>query len=152
MNRLKSILGYAWAVAAVILSLATFMGNDAFSRVLASVTALTVSPRFTGGEIVRTIDHGAYRTNIHRPVFDSLIGETKEGFVQLAWSPAAGLPPVIREQIDYDGDGIGDFTITMDTKTGAAELEPGNSSVLPGPRTYRLRDGWAARIALRRQP
>lgn len=88
MDRLKAILGYSCAVCALIAALATFLGNDALSRALASATGVTVSPWYSGGEVVRTINHGPYRTDIHRPVFDALIGERETGFVQVKWVPA----------------------------------------------------------------
>ena len=80
MRILKSFLGYTWAVAAIIIALATFVGYNYFSQVFADVTGITINPRYSGGEIVKTVDHGNYKTTIHRPVFDSLIGQTEEGF------------------------------------------------------------------------
>jgi hypothetical protein len=152
MKKLKTILGYIWAVAAAIIVLATFFGNDYFSRVLASATGITVNARYSGGEIIKTVDHGNYKTAIHRPVFDSLIGRTKEGFVQVNWDPAAGLPSVIKEGIDYNSDGKEDFIITLNTVTGQTALAKNNSDVLAGEKSYRLRNGWAVRILLKREP
>ncbi len=151
MVKLKSILGYSWAVLAVIIALATFLGEHAFSRVLASATGVTVSAKFSGGEVIRSVNHGSYRTDIHRPVFDALIGQSKEGFIQVNWVPAAGLPKVIREEIDFTGEGKGDFTITLNTQTGEAELKGSHPSVVSLGKTLRLRDGWAARILLERR-
>ncbi|HPL64047.1 MAG: hypothetical protein PHI99_07465 [Syntrophales bacterium] len=150
MDRLKAILGYSCAVCALIAALATFLGNDALSRALASATGVTVSPWYSGGEVVRAINHGPYRTDIHRPVFDALIGERETGFVQVKWVPAAGLPEIIREKIEIDGKGKMDFAIRLDTKTGKADLESPGPAVISLENTYRLRDGWAARIELKR--
>ncbi len=150
MNRLKSLLGYTWAVLALILAPTTFMGNSVFSRTLATTTGVKVSPLFSGGDVIRTIDHGDYKTAVHRPVFDALIGQTKTGFVQVSWGPAAGLPAVVREQIDYNDDGKADFEIALNTASGATELKALNSSVFPRSKTYRLRDGWAIRVGLKR--
>jgi len=151
MRKLKSILGYTWAVAALIIVLATFFGNDYFSRALASATGITVSPWYSGGDIVKVIDHGAYKTSIHRPVFDSLIGQTKKGFVQINWNPAAGLPSVIKEGIDYNSDGKEDFVVTLNTATGETTLSKTNPAVLDIGKSYRLRNGWAVRVLLRRK-
>ena len=60
---------------------------------LASATGITVSPRFSGGEVIRSVDHGTYKTVIHRPVFDGLIGERRDGFIQIEWHPVTALPP-----------------------------------------------------------
>lgn len=151
MKTLKGMLGYIWAFLTVIIVLATFMGNDYFSEQLASATGITISPWFSGGEIVRTVDHGTYKTYIHRPVFDALIGEKREGFMQLNWEPYAGLPSVIQEQIDYNGDNRVDFLITLNTKTGDASLAAHSPSVLSIERSYRLKQGWAARVHLQKR-
>jgi len=152
MKKLKSFLGYIWAVAAIIIALATFFGNDYFSRMLAASTGVTINPRFSGGEIIKTVDHGNYKTVVHRPVFDALIGQTKEGFIQINWEPAAGLPQVISEGIDYNGDGKDDFVITLDTATGKTTLAKNNSAVLDVGESYHLKNGWAVRVLLKRQP
>jgi hypothetical protein len=151
MKKLKSFLGYIWAVAAIIIALATFFGNDRFSRTLAASTGITVNPRYSGGEIMKIIDHGNYLTSMHRPVFDALIGQTKEGFIQINWEPAAGLPQIINENIDYNGDGKDDFIITLNTGTGETALTKNNSSVLDIEKSYHLRNGWAVRVLLKRQ-
>lgn len=150
MRKFKSIMGYTWAILAFIIALVTFLGNDSFSRELASATGITVSPWYSGGEVVKTIEHGAYKTSLHRPVFDSLIGQTKEGFVQINWDPTAGLPPEIRESIDYNGDGKEDFVIFLNPATGEVKLTAGNPSVLSVDNAYRLRNGWAVRVRLKR--
>jgi len=88
-------------------------------------------PEESCGEEVRTIDHCAYKTQIHRPVFDGLTDEREKGFIQLNWEPFAGVPPVIREKIDYDGDHTDDFLITLDTRTGDTSLTAFNTRVAP---------------------
>ncbi|MEN6373409.1 MAG: hypothetical protein ABFD75_01340 [Smithella sp.] len=152
MKNFKSILGYTWAVAALIIAPATFFGLDYFSRVLAEATGVTVNPWYTGGEIIKSIDHGSYRTLLHRPVFDSLIGQKKKGFIQINWEPAAGLPPIIREGFDFNNDHEEDFHLTLNTKTGKVELQAVNAAILPEAKAYSLRNGWAVRISLQRQP
>jgi hypothetical protein len=150
MKTLKRILGYMWAFLAIFIVLATFMGNDYFSEQLASATGIKVSPWFSGGEIVQTVDHGTYKTYLHRPVFDALIGEKREGFMQLNWEPYAGLPPVIQEQIDYNGDNRVDFLITLNTHTGETTLTAQNPSVLSTEGPYGLKKGWAVRVRLKK--
>ena len=151
MKKLKSFLGYTWAVAAIIITLATFLGYNYFSRTLAVATGVTVNPWYSGGEIMKIVDHGNYKTAIHRPVFDALIGQTKEGFIQINWEPAAGLPQVVKESFDYNGDGKEDFVVTLNTSTGEATLAKNNPNVLGIEKSYHLRNGWAVRILLKRQ-
>ncbi|MEN6319287.1 MAG: hypothetical protein ABFD82_11100 [Syntrophaceae bacterium] len=152
MKKWKTILGYTWAALAIIIAPVTYIGGSAISRALASATGVIVSPRYSGGEIVRTVNHGTYTTAVHRPVFDALIGQTKTGFIQVNWLPAAGLPPVITETVDFNGDGKADFTIVLNTKSGEASLADKAATVLSLEKTYHLRDGWAARINLQRKP
>ena len=90
MGRLKSILGYTAAVLATSIVLATFLGNNYFSNKFALATGITVSPRYTGGEIVKVVDHGTYRTIIHRPVYDGLLGREKKGSFKSNGSPSPG--------------------------------------------------------------
>jgi hypothetical protein len=151
MSKIKGILGYIWAFPALFIVIAAFVGNNYLSEKLAAATGITVSPWFTGGEIVSTIDHGTYKTYIHRPVFDALIGERKEGFIQLNWEPLAGLPPVIRETIDYNDDNREDFLVTLDTITGDTTLAACNTTVLSIAKSYRLKKGWAVRVLLQKR-
>jgi len=150
MKTLKGILGYSWAFLTIFIVLATFIGNDYFSGKLASATDIKISPWFSGGEIIKTIDHGAYKTYIHRPVFDALIGERRKGFIQLKWEPYAGLPPVVQETIDYNDDNRADFLITLNTQTGDTTLSANCSTVLSTERSYRLKKGWAVRVILKK--
>lgn len=150
MKRALKIAGYAWAVACVVIVIATFVGNSYFSGKLASATGITVSPWFSGGEIVRSIDHGMYRTVIRRPVFDGLIGESKEGFIQIEWQPVTVLPPVIEDGIDFTGDGKEDFAFRLDTAAGTGALTPRNPSVIAIQTLVKVNQGWVARIQLRK--
>jgi hypothetical protein len=150
MKRLKTILGYTAAVLALFVVLTTFLGNSYFSNKLVSATGIKVSPRYTGGEIVKVVENGTYRTIIHRPVYDGLLGEREEGFIQVKWESIAGLPPMIRETIDYDGDNKADFLVTLDTATGETTVLGYNPAVVSVKKTYKLDTGWAVRILLRK--
>jgi hypothetical protein len=86
MLRLKAILGYAWAAAALILAMATFIGSDAFSRAIAG-TGIKINPRFSGGEVDTTIIRNGYRVSVHKPVFEALVGRSRSGFIQVDWKP-----------------------------------------------------------------
>lgn len=152
MQKLKSFLGYTWAVAALIIAPATFLGLDSLSRTLASVTGVTVNPWYTGGEIIKSIDHGSYRTLIHRPVFDSLIGQKKKGFIQINWEPAAGLPHIVDEGFDFNNDNKEDFRLALNTKTGKVALQTVNTAILSDAKAYQLHNGWAVRVPLKRKP
>lgn len=149
MKKLKAFLGYFAAALMVPLALFTFMGLGPVSEAIVNVTGVQISPWFTGGEVVRTVSHPPYETLIHRPVFDALIGETREGFVQIVWTPLESLPEKVEEIIDYDNDGQADFAVTLHPASKTAEWQPltSQSYGMDGP--YAIGDGMGVRIKLR---
>jgi hypothetical protein len=149
MNVLKKISGYAWAIACFLIVPAVFIGNHYFSTRLASATGIIVSPWYSGGEVIKTIERTTYRTIIHRPVFDGLIGKRENGFIQVEWMPVTELPPVIEDKIDFTDDGRGNFTFKLDTATGEGSLTAHSPSVISLDRIVRVKNGWVARINLR---
>jgi hypothetical protein len=149
MAKIKSILGYIVATLSTLIMLATVPGVMFFAEPLISVTGLTISPKYSGGEVVRTIDHGAYQTQVHRMVFDALIGERKEGFIQVNWTPLDRLPARIDEEIDADGDGQADFRVEVDTANKETTLTPYVSWVLRLEGTYKPEGSLMIRVRLR---
>jgi len=150
LSKLKPIFGYAWAVLALIIVIATFAGNRYFSHRLASATGITVSPRLTGGDIMRTDDHGSYRAIVHRPVFDGLIGERSTGFIQIDWESSGALPPVVAERIDLDREKPVRLLVRLDTRTAAATATDDKGSGMAIEHVYRLPTGWAVRVILKK--
>lgn len=150
MKILKAICGYTLAVLSVPIVLIGIMGPQfGLGELFISATGLTHSPWISGGEVVQTIDHGTYQTQIHRPVFDALIGERKEGFVQVDWVPPDGLPARIDEEIDADGDGQTDFRIEVDTANKESTLTPYVSWVLDLEGTYKPEGLLMVRVRLK---
>ena len=121
---LKSGFGTTWAVLCLVIVLATFMGSGFWERTLAKGTGIHVSARFSGGEVRQVIDHGAYQTLLHRLVFDGLLSDRTEGFVQIDWVPGKNqsLPTRLEEDFDIDGDGSNEIRIRVDMRSGKAEL------------------------------
>jgi hypothetical protein len=154
MKAAGKILGYGWAVLAIPLVLATFLGMQTWPGLLAKSTGVQVSPRMTGGEVARTIAHGSYETRIHRPVFDGLLGPRARGFVQVDWvatPPATALPDRIAERVDYDADGTADFSVELDVKANHAIVKPLRASVLGFDHVIVLKNGRVLRIDLKRE-
>jgi hypothetical protein len=151
MAKLKSVLGYAAAALSIPIMLAASLAHSPLplGEAFISATGLKTSANWSGGEVVRTIGHGAYETRVHRMVFDALIGERSEGFVQVAWAPLDALPARIDEEIDADGDGQADLRVEVDTANKESTLTPYVSWVLDLEGTYRLNDTLAVRVRLR---
>lgn len=131
MKIMRTILAYSWAVLGVPLILTTFFGMETWARKLVETTGLKVAPKFSGGEVIGTIDHDGYSTIIHEPSFDGLFGPCKQGFVQIDWkSTDRPLPEIISESIDYNQDGAADFSIQIRTQTNQFEFTARNPAVL----------------------
>jgi hypothetical protein len=150
LQRIRAILGYTWAVAALFVVLATFFGMNSWANLFVATTGLRISPWFTGGEVQQTVEHGTYQTLIHQPVFDSLIGERDEGFAQVTWRPAEGhkLPDQIVDTVDVSGDGKPDFELTLDNRADAVTLKALQPWVLSAGEVLKPHDQRAVRIAL----
>jgi hypothetical protein len=149
MKKLTSFLGYLAAAFAILIMIGTVGGVAmGMGPWIVEAGSLKTSPNWTGGEVARTVDHGSYTTEIHRPVFDALIGEHKEGFVQVAWGEFEALPETIDEDIDYDGDGQADFGICLVTAAKQAELTAYSPNVLELVGVYRLNEKMAVRVRL----
>lgn len=149
MQRIKAFLGYAIAVFTIFVVLATFIGNDLFGNLIVKATGITVSPLFTGGEVVRNIDHDDYQTEIHEAVFAGLLKPSDTGFVQVNWVKVEKIPERLVEDIDFDGDGAVDFSVEYDTKENQASIIPYNPNVIGLEDTYELKDAFAIRVILK---
>jgi len=150
MKHLKSILGYTVAVITIFVALAAFMGNTDLSKVLISKTGLSIAPIYTGGEIVKTIDHDGYQTDIHQAVFPGLISEGKEGFLQIDWIKKTKIPEEIVEDIDFDSDKQIDFMVNYDTVNNEASIKTNNPRVIDVSGVYRRKNGFTIRVSLKK--
>lgn len=99
--------------------LTPFLLYGLLSNGIASL-GLHVDEMYSGGAKVRTIQHGAYSIDVHRPVYPHLL-QSEKPFIQLDWSPASALPRHVSDAVDIDGDGQPDirvsFDVPMDAKT-----------------------------------
>jgi hypothetical protein len=149
MATMRSVFGYSMAVLSGLTMLATVPAMSALGEPLITATGLRTAARYDGGEVLRTLDHGAYHTQVHRMVFDAFIGQHREGFIQVGWVPPDGLPSRIDEEIDADGDGKADFRVEVDTVSKQSVLTPYAPWVLEMEGTYRLRKEFMVRVHLR---
>jgi hypothetical protein len=151
MATVKSVLGYAAAALGIpimVVGLLSFAGFNLGGPFL-KATGLKTSANWTGGEVAQTIDHGSFRTEVHRPVFDALIGERREGFIQVAWRPPDSLPARIDEQIDTNADGQADFRVVLETATREAIVTPSSPNVMELEGVYDLGETLAIRVKLK---
>jgi hypothetical protein len=150
MRVIKAVGGYILAALGLPIALATFFGMGDFANLFVSATGLTVSPWLSGGEVTATVDHDGYETHVHRTVFQALIGERDEGFVQVDWEPIDALPATIDEEIDFDNDGSADFRVELDTQARQAKITPYSQQVMYLEGVYQVREeAVAIRVHLR---
>jgi hypothetical protein len=140
MSTIKAVLGYTLAALGLPIALVTFIGMNDLANLLVSTTGLVVSPWFSGGEVAATVDHDGYETRIHQTVFQALIGERDEGFVQVDWTPIDALPGTIDEEIDYNNDGSSDFRVELDTEARQAQITPYSEQVMYLEGVYQVKD------------
>lgn len=148
MKKIKIIAGITWAFAGLILILILFPGIGVFSKSVSRLPFMKLNPNLTGGVVARQMISEGCTLDIRKPVFDGLIGERKNGFVQLDWR--GNIPESINDTIDYDNDGTSDFSVIINRKESKAELASYNPLVkkvgISTPTSY----GWAVRVDLKR--
>ncbi len=111
MKRILPVLGYTAAAATLVaVILVPFVFLDLFTRAFAA-TGVRIAPAYSGGDANYVIDRGKYRITVNHPVRPGSPLQRVEQFVQIAWSPASALPPVVAEEIDIDRDGRPDVRI-----------------------------------------
>jgi hypothetical protein len=146
-TRLTTWAGVIWAVACLLALPVILFGLPHWEKALAGLPFMKISEKYAGGPVLKTVDHGAYKTVIHQPVFPALIGTGRTGFVQVNWTPLMSLPPVISEDIDYSFDGQPDLSITIDTKSGRTEVKSLRDSVPARlSASCALSDSWVVRV------
>jgi len=144
------VTGWLWAVLCALLAPAVFFSFEKTPQLLADITGMKISPRFSGGEAAETIAGTGYKAVVRRPVFDGLFSERKDGFIQIDFEPDGQFPPVIARKFSYNKNGIvHGFTLTLDTAKPAASLSGGDSAILSVAAVARTRNAIIVRVALR---
>jgi hypothetical protein len=147
-GKLLPTVGYVWGALLALGTPLLFLNLDHSAHRLGH--HLQVHPVYTGGEIVRTFETNGAKWNLHRPVFDGLVSQRRNGFVQI--DIVGGGKTDLRQPVDFDGDGRADFILSLSNKPGAVP-EIGNA----GPEVAglgswaRTSDGWIVRVALYRK-
>jgi hypothetical protein len=150
ISKIKSVLGYMVAALMLPAVVVTLIGMGSLAETLVGITGMVISPWYTGGEVARTIQHEGYETRIHRPVFDAIIGERREGFMQVVWTPKSALPETLIEDIDINEDGQPDFQVTLHPKTKTAEWRPYGDQAYGMEGPYEIGEGMGVRIKLKK--
>jgi hypothetical protein len=130
MSTLRSILGYSVAAFTVTFAAAAPFLFGSLERAVGA-SGLRIDPTYSGGEIARTIDRGAYRIEIGRPVPRRWPTQRVAPFVQMTWRPANLLPARVTEEIDIDADGAPDVRVSFDPANLDLDVKPLTPAYLP---------------------
>ena len=146
MKKVKIIAGITWAFLCLILVLVLFPGLNSFSGSVSKLPFMKLNPRYSGGEVAKQIVTESCTLDIRKPVFNGLFRERDRGFVQLDWRGT--LPETINDTIDYNNDGIKDFSVIVKPKDQKTDIKPFNNRVreliTSTPTSY----GWALRVEI----
>jgi len=151
MKKLLAIPAYFWAVLCLVILPVTFIANDKLARHLSELSFMKVHPKFSGGLVAKTHLRDGIQVDVHEPVFPALTGSATKGFVQVTFRAIHMLPPHIHQSIDYNHDGVADFSIRIDTSTGNTELQPMNPLVHGLQLSLAVKDTWVVRINISTQ-
>ena len=143
-----TIPAYIWAIICMLLIPVTFIGNNYFAQKFAHLPFMKVNPKFTGGDIARSYEKDSLNITIYKPVFESLIGTSTNGFVQVKFSGAKQLPSLIHSVIDYDGDGKPDFDLNINTLTNDTKFESFSKYVTKIDVSSKVKDYWIVRVKI----
>lgn len=146
MKRLLSVPAYIWAIICMLIIPVTFMGNDYFAGKMATLPFMKINPVYTGGDSARCFMQDSMTITINKPVFESLIGKPRKGFVQVKYSGI--LPDLIHSNIDYNNDGQPDFYVDINTSTGETNLEALSLYVSGLEVSSKVNDFWIVRVKL----
>jgi hypothetical protein len=136
MKRFLAILAYSAAGLTVAVAvLAPFLWLNVFTNLVAKA-GLRIDPLYTGGEPARTLARDGYQIVVHKPVPRRTLLARESPFVQIVFQPAAALPKHVFEQIDLNGDGEPDASLSFDVPHDPhaelrVEVAPRNGFVAP---------------------
>lgn len=146
MKTIKIIAGLAWAFLCIILIIVLFPALNPLANNVSGYPFMKINPRYSGGEIVREINKEDYTISIHRTVFDGLISNRKNGFVQIDWR--GKLPQHINDSIDFNNDNQKDFVVGIDTTNAKSNITALNPNVREIEISTKTSFGWSIRVGL----
>jgi hypothetical protein len=149
MKKFKLITGICWAFAGLLLILILFPALNGWSEAVSRLPFMKINPNYTGGEVVTTYTEKNCTLNIHRPVFDGLLGERQTGFVQIDWK--GELPEIISDTVDYNRDGKADFFLEINRKDEKTNFKSFSTLAKNIRISTAASYGWSARIGLAKE-
>jgi len=149
MKTIKIIAGITWALLCLLVIVVLFPALNPLANSVSKYSFMKINPRLSGGEIVREYNKDNYAISIHRTVFDGLLRDRQQGFVQIDWR--GKLPQLINDTIDFDNDNMSDFIIQVDTTSKKSSIIPLNPTIRDIEISTKTSYGWAVRVGLVKQ-
>jgi hypothetical protein len=144
MKKFFSFLFHLWALFAFFIVIFGFIMKQKEATYFLKIVSPHVSSRFTGGEILETLERREYTLFIHKPVFEGIISERTSGFIQIDIEPKENiLPPIVAEHLS----GLRALMI-VDTKQNSLFILSQNSKIKKEGRLYNLGKSRSVRIGL----
>ena len=130
-TRILSILAYTGAgLMLLIAACVPFVLIGAFSDVVAHA-GLHIDPMYSGGTIARTVQRDGYRIVVYQPVQPRML-ERIDPFVQIVFEPVDRLPAHVSDEVDLDGDGQADVSVSFTVPADASAKMHGDVTALNG--------------------
>jgi hypothetical protein len=124
MKKLRSILGHSGAVLTLVLALLSpFLLFGWFEKAIGAA-GLHISPVYSGGEVARVIAREGYRIVVYRPTLRGSPLQRIDPFIQMRWTPEAGLPNAVVDDVDLDGDGTPDVQVRFNPARLVVDVSP----------------------------
>jgi hypothetical protein len=146
MKKIKITAGILWAFLCLILIIVLFPELNTFSSAVSRLPFMKINPNYTGGEVAEQNVTEGCTLVIRKPVFDGLVRERRNGFVQIDWK--GKIPEVINDTIDYNMDKEPDFVIRINRSEPATILQAMSPKVkevgISTPTSY----GWSVRVKI----
>jgi len=117
-GKIRAFFAYLLAVAAIFFMIYSFVGMDKLEQIVLA-TGLHPTTWYSGGQPATTIQRPDYELIVNHPVFKTVFGDAREGFVQFRLIGKPKLPAQIIETISSDGYSFG---IAIDTTKLTARL------------------------------
>jgi hypothetical protein len=150
---LLAALGYVWALVLVLAVPMFFITYDYTSGLTAELPFMKIHPRYSGGEILHTFETNDAIWKQYRPVFDGLVSERADGFVQIRLIDKKKSQGPAPHAFDINGDTIPDFILSANlSKEVPIEITELGSNVGKISEWAYVEDGIIIRIALSNQP
>ena len=131
MKKLRSMLGHSGAVLTLLLALLSPFLLFGWFQSAIGAAGLRVNPVYSGGEVARVVQRDGYRIVVYRPTLRSSPLQRVGPFLQMKWTPAAGLPKAVTDEVDLDGDAKPDVQVRFSPSRLTVDVAPLNPRYLP---------------------